>query len=396
MTYQFAILFAVGLAATLASMPFSKWVARKTGAIDYPGGRRINKEPIPRTGGISMFLGLAASALALYVGTKCFGWNTVLIPHVSLKVEYHVLSLSVLAIFATGLVDDLRTLSPGKKLLGQAVAAAIAAASGLLINNIVLPFGGGEISLGWLAYPITVVYLVSFANIVNLIDGMDGLAGGITAIAAATMFTLSLFAGRDDAAALAIALVGVALGFLRYNFHPASVFMGDCGSNMLGFLLGVVALLSVSRTAALTTLIVPLIVAGVPIIDTFAAIIRRKRGHVSISSADTGHIQHRLMGRGYGQRKAALLIYGWSILLSAGAVAITFVEVEPRIAIFVGLLAISAVFIVKLRLFEPVLRHRYGDADGSQAQSEHAEEPVPCTDPIEDARDAADADSDGR
>ena len=173
------------------------------------------------------------------------------------------------------------------------------------------------------------------------------------------MFSFAILGGRSDAAALSIALIGACLGFLRYNFHPASIFMGDSGSLLLGFALGSISLLNVTRTAALTSLIIPLIVAGVPIIDTFSAIIRRMRAHVSIGQADKGHIHHRLIEEGYDQRQAVLLIYLWCILLNLGAAAINQVEVQWRIVIFLALLLLSAGFAMRLHLFEPVLRHHY-------------------------------------
>ena len=202
-------------------------------------------------------------------------------------------------------------------------------------------------------------YLVAFANVINLIDGLDGLAAGITAISAFTLFAFAVLTFRPDAAIMSIALAGVCVGFLRYNFHPASIFMGDSGSLLLGFGLGTISLLNVSRTAALTSLIIPLIVAGVPILDTLSAIVRRKRAHVSIGQADKGHIHHRLIQEGYDQRQAVLLIYAWCLLLSLGAALINQVAIEARIAIFLALLACSAIFAARLHLFEPVLRHHY-------------------------------------
>ena len=168
-----------------------------------------------------------------------------------------------------------------------------------------------------------------------------------------------LLSGRIDAAALSIALFGACLAFLRYNFNPASIFLGDSGSLLLGFALGSISLLNVSRTAALTSLIIPLIVAGVPIIDTFSAIVRRKRAHISIGQADKGHIHHRLIQEGYNQKQAVLLIYAWCIMLSAGAAAINQVEVPMRVLIFTVLAIGSAAFAKHLHLFEPVLRHHY-------------------------------------
>ena len=359
-TEHYPLLFLVALLATLLATPLAKCIAQHLGAIDKPDERRINKVPIPRMGGIGIALGLVAAVAVQVAGTKLLGWPTVFVPHMQLQgVDYKLLTVAVVIVFLTGAIDDVRNLKPRQKLLGQILAACVAAASGLVIGNVANPFTTELIPIGWLAYPITVVYLVAFTNVINLIDGLDGLAAGITAISCAAMFYLSYEAHQIDAAVLACILAGCCLGFLRYNFNPASIFMGDCGSNMLGFLLGVIALLGVNRVAAATTLIVPLVIAGVPIIDTFAAIVRRRRGHTAISQADTGHIQHRLIKQGFDQRQAALMIYGWSILLAAGAIIMTKVALPLRFVVFILLVSVSAVFIRKLHLFKPVLLHRY-------------------------------------
>ena len=359
-TEHYPLLFLVALLATLLETPLAKCIAQHLGAIDKPDERRINKVPIPRMGGIGIALGLVAAVAVQVAGTKLLGWPTVFVPHMQLQgVDYKLLTVAVVIVFLTGAIDDVRNLKPRQKLLGQILAACVAAASGLVIGNVANPFTAELIPIGWLAYPITVVYLVAFTNVINLIDGLDGLAAGITAISCAAMFYLSYEAHQIDAAVLACILAGCCLGFLRYNFNPASIFMGDCGSNMLGFLLGVIALLGVNRVAAATTLIVPLVIAGVPIIDTFAAIVRRRRGHTAISQADTGHIQHRLIKQGFDQRQAALMIYGWSILLAAGAIIMTKVALPLRFVVFILLVSVSAVFIRKLHLFKPVLLHRY-------------------------------------
>ena len=359
-TEHYPLLFLVALLATLLATPLAKCIAQHLGAIDKPDERRINKVPIPRMGGIGIALGLVAAVAVQVAGTKLLGWPTVFVPHMQLQgVDYKLLTVAVVIVFLTGAIDDVRNLKPRQKLLGQILAACVAAASGLVIGNVANPFTAELIPIGWLAYPITVVYLVAFTNVINLIDGLDGLAAGITAISCAAMFYLSYEAHQIDAAVLACILAGCCLGFLRYNFNPASIFMGDCGSNMLGFLLGVIALLGVNRVAAATTLIVPLVIAGVPIIDTFAAIVRRRRGHTAISQADTGHIQHRLIKQGFDQKQAALMIYGWSILLAAGAIIMTKVALPLRFIVFILLVSVSAVFIRKLHLFKPVLLHRY-------------------------------------
>lgn len=353
-------LFLAALVSSLACTPLARRIAVAVDAVDYPGPRRVNQRPVPRMGGVAIFAGIVAAFAVQYVGTTFFGWPVVLVPSPRLQVNYWMLVLAFLVIFVTGVLDDVRGLSPRKKLFGQVLAACVAVAGGLLIGDISNPLNAHQlISLGWLAYPITVVYLVSYVNIINLIDGLDGLAAGIAGIASLSMFSFAMLSGRLDAAALSIALFGACLAFLRYNFFPASIFMGDSGSLLLGFGLGTISLLNVSRTAALTSLIIPLIVAGVPILDTLSAIVRRKRAHVSIGQADTGHIHHRLIREGYDQRQAVLLIYAWCLLLSLGAVVINQVSVGIRITIFLMLLACSALFASRLHLFEPVLRHHY-------------------------------------
>lgn len=357
-------LFAASLAVALAATPLARRIAVALDAVDYPSARRINTRPVPRMGGIAIFGGIVAAFVVQYLGTTYLGWPAVLVPSPKMQINYWLLVLAFLTVFFTGLLDDYRSLTPLQKLVGQVVAAVIAVAGGLVIGDISNPFAPGFVSLGWFAYPITVIYLVSYSNIINLIDGLDGLAAGISAIASLTMFALSVLAGRLDAAALSVAVAGSSLGFLRYNFHPASIFMGDSGALTLGFALGVSSLLSVTRIAGLTTIIVPLVIAAVPIIDTFSAIVRRLRGHVSIGHADRGHIHHRLMEEGFDQRQAALLMYAWTALLCVGSLIMTQVGTMPRIAIFCVLLVVSMLLARHLHLFEPVLLHHLDPKTG--------------------------------
>lgn len=360
----FSSLFAAALLTSLAATPLARRIAVKLGAIDKPAGRRVNKVPVPRMGGIAIFCGIAAAFAVQYVGTMLLGWPVVLVPSPKLRVNYWMLVLAFCVIFTTGLLDDKFSLKPAQKLAGQVLAAVIAVAGGLVIGDISSPLGPEFISLGWLAYPVTVIYLVAYVNIINLIDGLDGLAAGISAIASFTMFVLSVMAGRLDAAALSIAVTGSSLGFLRYNFHPASIFMGDSGSLTLGFALGCSSLLSVTRFAGLTTIIVPLVIAAVPILDTLSAIVRRTRAHVSIGQADRGHIHHRLMDEGFDQRQVVLVMYAWTLMLCLGSVVMTQVGTWPRVGIFCALAAASFLFAHKLHLFEPVLLHHYNPRTG--------------------------------
>lgn len=355
------LLLGVFLVATLLSCivtPFVRKLAWNLGIIDKPNRRRVNKKPVARMGGVALFVGLIG-ALALYL--IVLGKNG----RFDKNVNVYLLGLAFVIIFTTGLVDDIISLKPLQKLSGQVLAACLAAAGGLVIGKVADPLSSGNfISLGWLTYPATVLYLVAWTNIINLIDGLDGLAAGVSCIASSTMFVLSMWAGRFDAAALSLAVAGSTLGFLVHNFYPATIFMGDSGALTLGFALGTISLLSVTRIAGLTTIIVPLVVAGIPIIDTFSAIVRRTRAHVSFATADRGHIHHRLIAAGYNQRQAVCVIYGWTGLLCIGSLIMTQVNALPRIAIFLMLLAMSTVFAKHLHLFEPVLLHHTDPGTG--------------------------------
>ena len=200
---------ATAFVVTFVCTPAAKRLAIRLDAVDYPSKRRINTQPTPRLGGLAVFLGLfAAIAIAVY-GSMHLGWPPVLVSHPSLAVDYRMLAVAVLLMVATGATDDIVQLSPKVKFAGQLIAASVAVAGGLVIHQIVNPFAGDAyIELGWLAYPITVIYLAAFTNIINLIDGLDGLASGISCIAALSMFSFAILAGRYDAAAFSLALAG--------------------------------------------------------------------------------------------------------------------------------------------------------------------------------------------
>lgn len=367
MSAQWVALLCLFLAAFFTSLcmtPVARRIAWRVGAVDYPDKRRVNREPTARMGGIAVFLGIVAAFVVQWFGTTYHDWPVILEPSPHLTINYWYLVGAFCTIFLTGIIDDIWSLSPKLKLLGQALAATIAVMGGLVIGVIVNPLTNDFIRLGWIAYPITVVYLICYVNIFNLIDGLDGLASGIACISSLTMFTLAVMAGRLDAASLAIALCGATLAFLRYNSHPASIFLGDSGSLLVGFTLGTISLLSVTRVAGLTTIIVPLVIAAIPIIDTFSAIVRRSRAHVSIGQADRGHIHHRLIAEGFDQRQAVLLMYGWTALLCVGTLVMTQVDVLPRIIVFVILMASSVALALRLKLFRPVLLHHYNPDTG--------------------------------
>ncbi|WP_251213203.1 glycosyltransferase family 4 protein [Adlercreutzia murintestinalis] len=354
------ILLAVAIAATIALTPLAKKIAFACGAIDYPDKRRINTEPMPRMGGIAIFGGVIASIIVLEIGTNLWGWIDPFYSYLGFHLNYWLLGLGVCIMFAVGVIDDIRNLSAKAKLLGQIVSACFVASSGLLLSNIQNPLADGEfIQFGLWAYPITVFYLVAFANIINLIDGLDGLASGISAISAATIFTFSVMSSRFDAAILSVIIFGVCVGFLRFNFNPASIFMGDSGALTLGLALGIVSLLAVARSTLFISLMVPIMAAGVPVIDTAMAIIRRTRAHQPIDAPDRGHIHHRLLSAGFSQRKTVLIMWGWTLLLAACSIVIAESDGIFRVIVIIVAAAVTVFFIGKLHLLDPVLLHHY-------------------------------------
>lgn len=309
-----------------------------------------------------MFGGLLVAVIIEYIGERVGFWHGPLyIPG-----EVNVRSLGVLVglavIVIVGIIDDARSLGPGVKFLGQLFASCIIAGTGTILHAFQIPGSSAVIDFGLWAYPITVIYLVCFINIINLIDGLDGLAAGITGMAAITLFIMFMTLQQTEAALLAAITAAVAGAFLIYNFYPASIFMGDSGSMLLGLLLGSVSLVGTTRLLSITLLIVPVIVALVPIIDTAAAIVRRLRKHESIVTPDAGHIHHRLLLRGYSQRKAVLLIYLWTAVLCVGTLLMWVLGGTAKMVIFILLLIASAIIVYKIGLFHPV-RQRHGRGD---------------------------------
>lgn len=356
---EYGVLFAVAAVVTIALTPLARKLAIKLDAIDYPSARRVNMLPIPRMGGVAIFGGILAALAVAGFSVYAFGWVDPFIDYNGIEVNYWGVLLGTVLIFLVGAVDDVVDLNPKAKMLGQIVAACVVAGSGLLFSSIHNPFGEGYIEFGWVAYPLTVFYLVAFANVINLIDGLDGLAAGITGISAITILLFAVLTGRFDAALFSVILVGVCAGFLKSNFFPASIFMGDSGALLLGFSLGIISLFAVARSALFVSLLVPILAAGVPILDTFFAIVRRKREHRPIDEADKGHIHHRLMRAGFSQRATVLIMWAWTALLAACGVIITWADNLMRIPIFLIACAVTAYAIVKLRLLGDALSHHF-------------------------------------
>ena len=300
--------FLVALALTTALTPLVARVARRVGALDPVQERGLASEPTPLLGGLAILAGvLVAGAMFLPASTEMRG----------------ILGAAVL-ITAVGLLDDLRDLSPGVKLLGQVAAGLICVLSGVRVDDFTFPFVG-RVELGELGGPLTLIGLVVVMNVVNLSDGVDGLAAGVCAISAIGFSVIAFDLGQDAAGILAACIAGAALGFLIHNFHPASVFMGDSGSNLLGLLLGAVIVEGSLKTNALIALVVPLVILAVPFLDTGFVVAKRIKYRRPVYRGDSNHFHHRFHRIGFSQRKTVLYLYAWTTTMAGLAVALRFV-----------------------------------------------------------------------
>jgi UDP-GlcNAc:undecaprenyl-phosphate GlcNAc-1-phosphate transferase len=306
-----AVGFAVAFLLVVLLTPVVSLAASRAGVLDRTDGdRRMHLRPLPRLGGIAIFAGIAIPCAAF--GSRHGFWGVM---------------LGAALMCALGALDDVVSLPPGAKLAGQVAIAAVPvtlSSGNISIDHVTLPLFGVH-DLGPIAYPVTIVWIVAIANIVNFIDGMDGLAAGFCAIAALTFAILSASLGHADTAAVAAVVAGAAIGFLRYNFHPATIIMGDSGSLMLGYLLATLAIEGVLKTAAAVSLVFPLVVLALPILDTSFVILKRLKYRQPIYQADSWHFHHRFANIGFSQRRTALTLYAWCIVLSGFALAIRFV-----------------------------------------------------------------------
>jgi len=300
-----------GTAAALALVitPPVRWLALRLGAVDEPGGRRAHRGRVPRLGGLAVLLaGLGGLLLPWAGGVPVFaeligrGWSL------------GWFLAGMLVVTALGIFDDCRNVGPLPKLVFETLAAIIALAGGVGFVAISNPFTGGSIEIGPLGGVLSVLWIVGITNAFNLIDGLDGLAAGVALIASATIFVIAGVQTRPDAAVLAAVLAGALLGFLRYNFCPASIFLGDSGSLLLGYVLSVLSIQGQQKGPTVVVLLVPILVLGFPIVETLVTVARRygRGGSASLFDADREHIHHRLVMRGMAQRRAVLLLYGVS------------------------------------------------------------------------------------
>lgn len=307
--------------------PLVKKLAYKVNAVDEPEARKVHERPMPRLGGLAICLGF---------------WLTVLFTQ-EMTQEFYGLLAGGLIITLVGIVDDIKGVTPREKLLMQIVAACIVIFAGVRVEGITNPFKEGLINLGYFSYPLTLLWIIGITNAVNLIDGLDGLAAGISAIAAITLGIVAYMETSQQAAMLAFILAASVLGFLRYNFHPAQIFMGDTGSLFLGFNLSVIAIVGLTKSTTVISLFLPVIILGIPIVDTLFAIVRRYFSGKPIFCADKGHLHHRLLNLGLTHQGTVLVIYGVSLILSFSAIIMSMLTTAQGMLI---LLAVTLGFFI--------------------------------------------------
>jgi UDP-GlcNAc:undecaprenyl-phosphate GlcNAc-1-phosphate transferase len=321
---------------TIVVLP-ARWLAFRLGAVAEPGERYIHSQPTARLGGLAIYLGFGLSAALFSTNPATLG-----------------LLLSAAVVTTLMVFDDLRGVKPIFKLVFQIAASLIAIlAFGISIHYIGLPGPHLIVLMPAVAIPLTLLWFVGLQNTINLIDGVDGLAAGVVAIVAATLLLAAINHGESDIVILAGALIGACIGFLFFNWHPARVFMGDSGSNFLGFTLAALSVLSVAKGTVVLALIVPVAALAIPILDTTWAIVRRRLRGRSIATPDTEHLHHRLLDFGLSPQETALVFYFGTAIFAAVGLAI---YGHRKVLLGAILLMLLGIVIIVVRRFRRVSR----------------------------------------
>ncbi len=309
MTWKDALIAAgAAFAVSALTTPLAARLAVAVGAVDQPRPRGLSERPTPLLGGLAMLL-------AICVGMVVWlPWNG----------ETQAILYAAILIALVGAVDDAVELPASLKLVGQIVAAVIPVAAGVRVENITLPFAGA-VDLGWVGWPLSILGLVALMNVVNFSDGVDGLAAGVCAIGAAAFAIIAFDLDRAAAGVLAALVAGAAAGFLVHNFPPAKVFMGDSGANLLGLMLGCIAIQGTLKTNAVVALVLPLVILAVPLLDTGFVVAKRLKYGRPVHVADQNHFHHRLARVGMSPRRTVAWLYAWTFSLAGLAVAVRFV-----------------------------------------------------------------------
>lgn len=333
---QIILMVLTSFVFTLVFVPIIKKVAEHIGAMDIPNERKVHKVPIPRLGGIGIFLGFLFGYMIF--GKESLQMNSILI--------------GGFIIILTGLIDDIKPIPAKYKLCGQIVGAAIIPLYGGILLKDVSAFGL-YVNFGIFAYPLTILFIVGVINCINLIDGLDGLAAGISIIYFLTIGVIAIMmhnsVGLD--VILTFIMLGATTGFLVYNFNPASIFMGDSGSMFLGYIIAVIALLGF-KNVTLTSLIIPVLLLAIPILDTLFAIIRRAVNKKPISMPDKQHLHHQLLNMNFSQKKTVLIIYLVDILFAIASIIYVLKNQMLGIIIYVILLALVLIVIFKTNIIK--------------------------------------------
>ena len=350
--------FAVSLLVAYVMTPPVKRFAEKVGAIDVPrDNRRVHDHPIPRMGGLAIFIGFVLSLIFFVpMSTKVLG-----------------LLVGSVIIAVMGGVDDIVSLNPWVKLAGQIVAALVAIRCGLVFDVISNPNIFAEetyIEIGWLSIPLTMLWIVGCTNAVNLIDGLDGLAVGVSAISSMTMLIVSLFVSEPVVSIILAALTGACLGFMPYNLNPAKIFMGYVGSQLLGFVLSTASIMGLFKLHAIITFFVPLLALALPLADTIFAFFRRILHGQSPFKADKGHFHHRLLAMGLNQKQVVAVLYGISAVLGLLAVLMAGDSMAVKIICLVAAFIISLGIWLKVFKNNPNLREHHAEEHKAETPAE--------------------------
>lgn len=316
MNVLYGIGFVVACLIALLMTPLVKRFAFWVGAVDAPNHRKVHSRIMPRLGGLAIFIAFVGAYI-------------VVSPAVQSDVALGLLVGGAIIVLV-GALDDRFDLSPRIKLLGQIIAACVVVYSGVVIDLVNVPFGDSVISLTWLSVPLTIFWIVGVTNAINLIDGLDGLSAGVSGIAITTILVLALMMGNVTVVLLSVILLGSIIGFLFYNFHPAKIFMGDSGALFLGFALATLSILGFKQSIVLS-LLVPIMILGVPISDTLFAILRRWVNKTPISKPDKSHLHHCLLQLGFSHRVTVLIIYGIASIFGASAVLLSYMSEQEVI-----------------------------------------------------------------
>jgi UDP-GlcNAc:undecaprenyl-phosphate GlcNAc-1-phosphate transferase len=347
-------------AAAIAFMatPLVIWMDYRIGAIDRPSDRKVHAYPTPTLGGTAIFIAIIGAGI---IASNMKEFSAIF----ETTSEPLGIAAAALVIYILGFVDDLHALPAPVKLAGQVLASGILFLAGVKMQNVLLPgFGYVNVSDD-VSVVVTVAWLVATMNAINLVDGLDGLAAGIVAIAATSFFVYTFFLYKDlapifvsSAPMVSIIIVGACLGFLRHNFYPAKIFMGDSGALLLGLMLGAATIAGIKQTPfeapssaevilAYFPLLIPLMVLAIPILDAMLAVVRRARKRRNLFVADKEHIHHRLMDLGHGHRQAVIVMYVWTALVAGAGLAFTFLDrtdVIFALPIAVGALVLYTLF----------------------------------------------------